>query len=278
MKDIRVATAMMQSEINKTNQNMTVMHDFICMAKKSGAQILCFPELNMTGYCNQSMIREVAEPVPGPSVNKLLAFARDYKMVILSGLAEINQEQLYITHLIAFPNGYLGIYRKLYLAPPEKKIFACGHTAPVFQMSDLSLGIQLCYDAHFPELTTLMNASGTEIIFIPHASPHGTSEQKFNSWMRHLPARAYDNSIFIVACNASGQNCAGLTFPALALALDPSGNLINKSYTQDELMVVDLKESAFDYVRKHEMRYFFANRREYGVEPSQPIVIHNYSF
>ena len=262
MKDIRVATAMMHSEINKTTQNMAVMHDFICKARKSDVQILCFPELNMTGYCNRTTIRDVAEPIPGPCSNQLQLFAQKYNMIILAGLAEINRDELYITHLIAFPNGFLGTYCKLYLAPPEKKIFSSGNTAPIFQMHDLSLGIQLCYDAHFPELTTLMNASGAEIIFIPHASPHGTSEQKFRSWMRHLPARAYDNSIFIVACNASGQNCVGLTFPALGLALDPSGNLIKKSYTHDDLMIVDLKASDFDYVRKHEMRYFFENRRE----------------
>lgn len=261
MRDIRVATAMMQSEINKTDKNIEVMHEFIRQANESDVQILCFPELNMTGYCNRTTIRDVAEPVPGPSSNQLRAFSRKYNMIILSGLAEIDQENLYITHLIAHPNGFLEKYRKLYLGPPEKSIFSMGNAVPVFTNQEICMGIQLCYDAHFPELSTLMGASGSEIIFIPHASPHGTSEQKFKSWMRHLPARAYDNSIFIIACNASGTNCAGLNFPALSMAFDPSGNLIKKSFSHDCLMIVDLKESAFDYVRKHKMRYFFANRR-----------------
>lgn len=262
MKDVRVATAMMPSEINKTAQNMKIMHDFICKAYASDVQILCFPELNITGYCNRDAIRDIAEPIPGPSANQLCAFAKTYNMTILAGLAEIDQEKIYITHLVAFSNGSMGKYRKTYLGPPEKNIFSNGNVATVFQMKGLCMGVQLCYDAHFPELTTLMNASGAEIIFIPHASPHGTSEQKYKSWMRHLPARAYDNSIFIIACNASGTNCVGLTFPALSLAFDPSGNLIKKSFTPDDLMIVDLKVSSFDYVRKHKMRYFFANRRE----------------
>lgn len=261
MKDVRVATAMMQSEINKTEQNMAVMHDFVCKAHASGVQMLCFPELNITGYCNRDAIRDIAEPVPGPSANQLRAFADTYSMIIMAGLAEIDQDKLYITHLIAFPDGTMGKYRKIYLGPPEKKIFSSGHVAPVFHMKDLCFGVQLCYDAHFPELTTLMNVSGAEIIFMPHASPHGSSEQKFQSWMRHLPARAYDNSIFIIACNASGTNCVGLMFPALSLAFDPSGNLIKKSLSHDDLMIVDLNVGSFDYVRKHKMRYFFANRR-----------------
>lgn len=261
MKDIRVATAMMQSEINKTEQNMAVMHDYICKAHASGVKIICFPELNITGYCNRDTIRDIAEPVPGKSANQLRAIANKCNMIILAGLAEKDQEKLYVTHLIAFPDGTMGKYRKLYLGPPEKKIFSSGNVAPVFHMKDLCMGVQLCYDAHFPELTTLMNVSGAEIIFMPHASPHGSSEQKYNSWMRHLPARAYDNSIFIIACNASGTNCSGLKFPALSLAFDPSGNLIKKSFSHDDLMIVDLNLSSFDYVRKHKMRYFFANRR-----------------
>jgi len=264
LKNIRAATAMMQSEINRTDKNIEVMHEFIDQAHASDVQILCFPELNMTGYCNRMTIRDVAEPVPGPSSNQLCAFAKSYNMMILAGLAEIDQDKVYITHLIASSNGFMGKYRKLYLGPPEKKIFSKGDSVPVFRNQDISLGIQLCYDAHFPELTTIMCASGSEIIFIPHASPHGTSEQKFKSWMRHLPARAYDNSIFIVVCNASGTNCAGLKFPALSMAFDPSGNLITKSFFSDSLMIVDLKASAFDYVRNHQMRYFFANRRDIG--------------
>ena len=264
MRDVRVATAMMSSETNKTNQNMTLMQDYICKAHASGVQILCFPELNITGYCNRNTIRNNAEPVPGSASDRLLTLASHYNMILLAGLAEKDQDALYIAHLIAFPNGSLGHYRKLYLGPPEKKIFSQGNAAPVFFHQDNCMGVQLCYDAHFPELTTLMRASGIEILFIPHASPHGTSAQKFKSWMRHLPARAYDNSIFIIACNASGKNCSGLTFPPLSLALDPSGNLIQKSLSEDDLMIVDLKASSFDYVRKHEMRYFFANRRDLG--------------
>lgn len=262
MKDIRVATAMMQSEINKTDQNMAVMHDYIRQAHLSGVKILCFPELSMTGYCNRDVIYELAEPVPGPSANKLIAFAKNYNMTIMAGLAEFFQKKLYITHLVAFSNGSLGVYRKLYLGPPEKKIFTSGNEVSVFHEPDLTYGVQLCYDAHFPELTTMMNIQGAEIIFVPHASPHGTSAQKLKSWMRHLPARAYDNSIFVVAFNASGTNCAGLTFPPISLAFDPSGHLIKKSLSHNDMMIVDLKVSAFDYVRNHDMRYFFANRRE----------------
>ena len=261
MKDIRIATASMQSKLYQTQQNLEVMHRLIRQASVSGVKILCFPEMNITGYCNDESIWDVAETIPGPSSNQVLDFSQKYKITILAGLPEKNQSNLFISHLIASPFAPLGIYRKLYLGPPEKTVFSQGTTSPVFHDQELCVGIQLCYDAHFPELTTLMTHLGLEILFIPHASPNGTSEQKLSSWMRHLTARAYDNSVFVIACNASGKNCAGLTFPALSLAIDPSGNVMQKSMSQSELMIVDLKTDDLDHVRSHEMRYFFANRR-----------------
>ncbi len=71
------------------------------------------------------------------------------------------------------------------------------------------MGIQLCYDAHFPELSTRMAVNGADIIFMPHASPRGTPSQKLTSWLRHLTARAFDNGVFIVACNQNGDNQKG---------------------------------------------------------------------
>ncbi|MBF0452927.1 MAG: nitrilase [Candidatus Magnetomorum sp.] len=263
MKNIRVGTVTMQSVVNGTHQNIERMHQFIQQAHSSDVQILCFPEMNITGYCNRDAILDCAETVPGPSSDQLMEFANQYCMTILAGLPEKQSGMCYISHLVASPDAPLGIYRKFYLGPPEKKLFSPGHEIPIFNDQGVCFGIQLCYDAHFPELSTRMTASGADIIFMPHASPHGTPEQKFNSWMRHLPARAYDNSIFVLACNASGENCAGLTFPGVSMAVDPSGHLLKKILSDDpHLMIVDLKAADLEHVRSHEMRYFFPNRRD----------------
>jgi N-carbamoylputrescine amidase len=97
---------------------------------------------------------------------------------------------------------------------------------------------------------------------MPHASPRGTPESKFNSWQRHLPARAFDNSVFIVACNQTGDNAAGLGFPGVALALGPSGEILEKRVNDEEgLLVTDLKADDLARVHNHRMRYFLPNRR-----------------
>jgi N-carbamoylputrescine amidase len=97
---------------------------------------------------------------------------------------------------------------------------------------------------------------------MPHASPRGGPDTKHQSWMRHLPARAYDNGIFIVAVNQLGKNGKGLTFPGNAVILDPSGKILDKRLDDSEgLLVADLPASAWQAVRSHPMRHFFPNRR-----------------
>ena len=80
--------------------------------------------------------------------------------------------------------------------------------------------------------------------------------------MRHLAARAFDNSLFVVACNQIGENEKGLYFPGISLIIGPSGNVIEKNLSNTEnLMITDLKSEALNWVREHRMRYFLPNRR-----------------
>jgi predicted amidohydrolase len=80
--------------------------------------------------------------------------------------------------------------------------------------------------------------------------------------MRHLTARAYDNGLYIVACNQIGDNCNGLVFPGNAVVIDPSGNILDTKLDDSEgLLVADLTAEALEHVRGHRMRYFLPNRR-----------------
>jgi N-carbamoylputrescine amidase len=107
-----------------------------------------------------------------------------------------------------------------------------------------------------------MALKGAEAIFMPHASPRGTPEEKTQSWLRHLPGRAFDNGLFVVACNQAGSTREGFTFPGVALALDPMGNLITRYAGEDEeMLIADLKRDQVKEVRGHRLRYFIPHRR-----------------
>ena len=263
MKSIRIAVVISNSPVGKISQNLEALAGRVKEAKKKDAAIICFPEMNITGYSTRKKIVDSAQFVPGPVANELADLAKKENIVILAGLAEKDEKGLiFAGHLVVTPQGLSGVYRKLHIAPPEQKIFSPGRNIPLFETHGIKFGIQLCYDAHFPELSTLMALNGADIIFFPHASPRGTPEEKFRSWMRHLTARAYDNGLFVVACNQAGENKKGLNFPGIALVIDPSGNIIDKDISGKENMIVfDLKNSDLAKVRSHKMRYFLPNRR-----------------
>ncbi len=263
MKDIRIAAVISQSFAGKTAYNLDGMVKWTEAAKKEGVAVICFPEMNVTGYSIRQDIKDAAESVPGSITDHLSRLAANQDIVILAGMAEKDESGfIFASHLIVKPDGSSDVYRKLHIAPPERPVFSAGDKIPLFEAYGVRFGIQLCYDAHFPELSTLMALKGAEVVFIPHASPRGTPREKYESWMRHLPARAYDNSFFVVSCNQTGKNGKGLHFPGVALVLDPSGKIMEKDVSGGETMVIaELKADVLAGVRNNKMRFFLPNRR-----------------
>jgi N-carbamoylputrescine amidase len=157
----------------------------------------------------------------------------------------------------------MGKYCKLHLSRGERKFFEGGNRIPTFRLGRTTFGVQLCYDAHFPELSTLLALKGAEVLFVPHASPPPESpDQKRGRWLRYLAARAYDNSVYLVACNQTGDGGAGIKFTGVALVLDPRGEVLGETSGEEERMLIaDLKADALAKVRKARVGFFLANRR-----------------
>ena len=205
------------------------MTEWVKKAKEQGAQLVCFPELNVSGYFTRNGILPPSEASFKKMVVHLTSLAKNQGVTLLAGVMEHKEEsRIYASHLVFDSKGFLGRYRKLHIAPPEKNLFRPRNEIPLFEANGIKFGIQLCYDAHFPELSTHMALNGAEIIFFPHASPRGTPEEKYQSWIRHLTARAYDNSVFVLAVNQVGDNQKGLTFPGVAMIIAPSGEVVGK--------------------------------------------------
>jgi N-carbamoylputrescine amidase len=263
--DLCIALVSCQSVTGDTPGNLARIDLWSRAARKKGADLVCFPELSITGYHIHDPVKDSAENIAGPSSGFIEKISKKYNISILAGIAEKSRGRIYISHILFTPqSGIAGVYRKLHLAPPEKKIFTPGANIPhLFETHGICLGIQLCYDAHFPELSSAMALKGADIILIPHASPGKCSEEKIKSWMRHLTARAFDNGIYVAAVNAAKDNGWGLFFPPAALVISPEGK-ITSSYTEaDEGMIVaKLSADLLQKVRSHPMKYFLPNRRK----------------
>jgi N-carbamoylputrescine amidase len=263
MQDITIAAITCDAPVGEIERNLEKTIEWTMKAKAAGADLVCFPELNITGYCNRAEMADIALAVPGPISRKLSNLSKQKGIVILAGMAEKNpMGRPFASHCVFTPEGQVQVYRKVHTAPPEKETYTSGDTIPVFKINSITFGIQLCYDAHFPELSAVMTRKGADVLFMPHASPRGNAAQKHDSWMRHLTARAFDNSVFVVACNQIGENCNGLFFPGNAMVIGPSGELIDKDISpQASMLIAHLKAADLETVRGHPMRHFFPNRR-----------------
>jgi N-carbamoylputrescine amidase len=263
MQTLRIAAARQTSPVGRTEENLEAVVRWTRRARRAGARLVCFPEMNLTGYSTRATLGRHAISPHGGVAAALGELAAQEGVTLLVGAAEPAPEgRLYAAHWVVRPGRPLSAYRKTHIAPPEIGLLTPGDEVPVFEAAGIRFGIQLCYDAHFPELSAHMAGLGAEVIFCPHASPRTTPEEKRDSWLRHLTARAFDNSVFVVACNQTGDNGQGLQFPGTALVIGPSGDVLAADTSGEEgLLVADLDAGLLDHVRGHRMRHFFPNRR-----------------
>ncbi|TYO96218.1 nitrilase family protein [Desulfallas thermosapovorans] len=260
MEQTRVALVQMNAQLAATTLNLNKMESFVKEAAGQKVDIICFPELSVQGY-SRNCSGPTAESLPGPSSERIMTMARRYNLVVLAGLAEASPTgRPYITQLVAYPNGKLLKYRKTHLGNSEKPNFTPGAELPVFGHDKLNFGVQICWDLHFPEVTAILSLKGAEIVFAPHASPTIVGNRR-EIWLKYMTARAYDNAVYLAACNLVGNDGAGHSFCGGALVIDPKGNVIAEAFNdREEMLVADLDPVIINTIRRKEsssMRHSF---------------------
>ncbi len=265
MTELKAALVIQNCIAGRFEQNIESSCSFIEKAAAKGAHLAVFPEMNLTGYVTGADICSIARPIDESLTRIFTTLAQSLNITILTGLAEKGQnKKVHATHLVFSPDGRWSKYRKIHLSPPEQNFLCPGNQIRIFKTHGFRFAVQLCYDAHFPELSLSMSLKGADIIFIAHASPRGNPEEKFISWTRHLTARAFDNGIYIAALNQTGKNGRNLDFPGLSLLIGPDGNIIDRSVSetgQEKIHVVTIDKAMLDKIRSHRMKYFLPNRR-----------------
>ncbi|NDY71643.1 amidohydrolase [Desulfobacter hydrogenophilus] len=261
MQNIRVTLVIQNCPVNRFAHNFAQTVKQVSAAALQNCDFVVFPEMNLTGYAPANLSNAVA--LDSVWINKLNRLAQKHNIAILTGLVEkAAAGKIYATHLVIRPDQPVARYRKIHLSPFEAPYFSCGDDADVFKFKGVYFGIQLCYDAHFPELSTAMALKRADIIFFPHASPRGTPGEKSASWKRHLTARAFDNAVFVAAVNQVGENNAGLDFPGISMMIGPDGFLAGENIAyENKIKTHVLDMSLLEHIRTHKMRYFLPNRR-----------------
>ena len=201
MKSVVVAAVQMKSELGDIERNAAAMRFWIARAAEAGAAFVFFPEGSLSGY-TMGDPGEAAIEADDARVLALESYASDLGIAVGYGFAECveSQERPYLSYVVASGDGRLA-YRKTHLGSREREFYAAGDALPVAWLGGVNLGVQLCWEAHIPDIASTLRAQGAELIVSPHAGGlHGT--RRIEAWNRYLPARALDNGLFVVACNA----------------------------------------------------------------------------
>lgn len=259
-----------QAPIDKVRDAMVEKHlPYIHEAGKRGVQILCLQELyNGPYFCTSQDSRwcDIAETVPGPTVDMMSKIAKQYQMAMIVPVYEREMQGVYYnTAAVIDADGtYLGKYRKNHIPQTsgfwEKYFFKPGNLGyPVFQTRYAKVGVYICYDRHFPEGARLLGLNGAEIVFNPSATVAGLSQYL---WKLEQPAHAVANGYFMGCSNRVGdQEPWDLgRFYGTSYFVDPRGNfLATGSETEDEFVVAEMEMDVIEEVRR--TWQFFRDRR-----------------
>ena len=268
MKEITIGLVQMVSLCGDIEYNLKKIEGFVRQAAAKQTDIICFPELSLTGYClekdwtaQESKIKE--------AVKELLNLSMQLKIVIMVGMVEVSDSSdAYISQLICLEDGSCKNYRKTHLGQREKKVFAAGNRLPVFKLeAGLNIGVELCYDTHFPEVTGKLSQMGAQIVFAPHAVPLVSAGSREEIWGKYIPARAYDNRVYFACCNQLGGNGRGSEFAGGCVVYGPDGSVIAKDFSNQEgLLTTKLSLTGLERYRnqgkgKMGARFFLQDRR-----------------
>jgi omega-amidase len=186
-----------------------------------GAQLAVLPEMWSSGFAYRNL-NELALRTAG-IVEELLELSRELKLVIVGSMPEPHGEKVFNTVYVADNGKLAGIYRKLHLFSllGEERAFDSGDRWLLADTTLGKIGVIICYDLRFPELSRRLALEGAAVICVPAQWPKPRQEH----WRTLLRARAIENQLFVVACNACGP-IGKLDFFGMSMIIDPKGELL----------------------------------------------------
>jgi len=236
----KVALAQINCKRGDKKANIQKIEEYTARARQHDAELVIFPELSLTGYTIRDELYESAEHVPGPSTAAIEKIAKKHGAFIVFGMPELSdktQATLYNTAILVGPKGFVGKYRKMHLPThsvfEEKRYFRPGYQAGVFDTELGKIGLIVCYDLFFPELSRLIRLEGARLIVCISASP--AVRRTFFETL--TAARAMENTAFLAYVNLVGiEN--GLQFWGGSRLIGPDGRVLAIAKYDDEDLVI----------------------------------------
>jgi predicted amidohydrolase len=259
MTNLRASTAQFENKSGDKDYNLSVIDKLSAEAAQAGSQVVAFHECSITGYTfarhlSKDELLAVSEKIPsGASIKKLQEISAKNNIAILAGLFEKDDDDnIFKAYVCVDKNGLVAKYRKLH--PFINPNILPGNEYCVFDLHGWKCGILICYDNNIIENVRATTLLGAQVIFMPHVTMCTPSTRpgagfvdpslwynrekdptslrkefdglKGREWlMKWLPARAYDNAVYVVFSNPIGMDDDQLK-NGCSMILDPFGDII----------------------------------------------------
>ena len=253
------------------NANLDAIESGLREAAKAGAQLVLLQELHNGPYfCQHESVDEfdLAEPIPGPSTERLGKLARQHGVVLVSSLFERRAAGLYHNTAVVFDadGSTAGRYRKMHIPDDpgfyEKFYFTPGDLG--FHPIDTSigrLGVLVCWDQWYPEAARLMALAGAELLLYPTAigwdptDDQAEKDRQRNAWILSHRGHAVANGLPVLSCNRVGHeqsplDAAGIDFWGSSHVLGPQGEFLAEAKGEPEILMAEVDLGRSEHVRR----------------------------
>ena len=273
LKMLRVAAVALRSEFGEPDANLDCILEWTDQAADAGAQLVCFPETALQGYCTiAETVHSQAEPVDGPRMVAIRERVEKLGITVSVGMALSQGGKIFNSQVFIGPDGFIGAQHKVHLCRADGA-YEPGDEWNVIELCGWKIGATICFDSEFPEAARILALKGADLVLMSFASGRRDSlgaAAEPGDWhhevLKYAPSRAYDNRVFVVGFNHAGQvadarglavaNPQGLEgieewappgtihrWPGYNFAIDPTGSVIAESdgsSHEPNMMVIDL--------------------------------------
>jgi predicted amidohydrolase len=193
------------------------------IASQQRVDLIVFPELITSGYELGVRFTELAQRVPGPTINLMAQRANEYGVYIAFGMVtkERVESVLYNSAVLVGPDGDLvDVYNKIHLRGEERMAFREGFKLPVAETEVGNIGMMIGYDLAFPEVARSLALEGAEILVVMA----NWEAAQIDEWKTYVRARAYENSVYVAAANRIGEDVT-INFGGESMVVGPRGQV-----------------------------------------------------
>jgi predicted amidohydrolase len=247
---VTITCVQFEPQVGELEANRQETCRLVEAAAERGSDFVVLPELANSGYVfeSRSEARSLAEPIPeGETAQQWIDLAATHDLYIVGGYTERDGIDLYNSAILIGPDGYIGTHRKLHLWNEEKLWFEPGDEIQVFNTEIGRIGMQICYDQWFPELSRIQAAKGADLIAEPTnwvpINQYERTDLAENELARAnylAVSNAHVNTVWFACADRIGVE-RDQPFLGRSLIVEPTGTIVAgpASQSNEELLIAE---------------------------------------